>query len=1052
MTSCIPAFSGPTGICAGSVNGVVALFVLISTNFDFIVAPMRYIILHNRRDGLSTSRLRSQQNPAPTFDPKFHPRPPRLPFHALLTNWQRDHGAPTDEILSAFENHPARISDVQNVVSKLNLMSTADEHVQADQWNDMDDDDGDDLITIGLFLKPGDVVELSQPGREPILAVFVQQLDSSSQFFSVSGRWCHSTISRVAFAITGCIDPGLLQPLIPFMPTSPHKANPKGEVHVPAEFATPVQRSLERMTHEAEQIYRSNAPVLDTAYAVLADPERTRMMTLSQIAQTLLAPNDSSWTPSPAALLAVRKSLRQDEFRFRADMRSHRLTNVFEIRSKRDVKVVETVHEWIRRHREFLAASATMSKQEAKKQSYGPIVAYITEFLDKARRLIAQSRKNREPNIGFVGPSRMRMSRSKHVVAQSVLGEPFNDTDKQIIHFLQAWVLTGQYVGMDGLHSACVSLIMSTGCYEIDAIRSDGLSDGEASDITRATGMLFLQEIGVIMPYENRILYDEQLMLPTVHASRDLDLLNANAEAIRKDPKFIDSMRHLRHDWGSSVVYCIDDIGAQEVDDGISIERVDGNTSEFWIHVHVANPTAFFDKTHTLSGLAAHMTETFYTPERSFPMLPVWASQGHFSLDRGRPVLTISSRVDATGNVLEKKIQSGIVQEIVTITPSEVASVLGGEKKQESKRFVVGGEPLNNQPSAKKPKVSPQQLQDLQDMYTVAQRLWETRKAHGAVRMQFPRHSVRVFESPSQAGLTWNPPSTDRSRLVFSDPIIEVSAPVLSGGAIHFGIDPMNIVEEMMLLACSTAAAWCTERNIPVMYRGTIAPPTGDTLSPEEIKTRYILPHIEKSRQVPLNAATRYISSLGRAITHSAPLPHKIIGVPGYVKVTSPLRRFGDMIAHWQIEAALRFEARTGRTFDGAKASTRHGGVIPFSQRQIQEFTVTLAPREKLIKGTKISSVRFWSILALMRAFYYKEAPLPEVFRFWVRQIPNDGNELAQNARGVLPDYGYDATLRSRGDVKVGDEWEVELERIDVFGLRVYVKPVRLLNREEELL
>jgi hypothetical protein len=213
-------------------------------------------------------------------------------------------------------------------MSKLNSAFKADEDVDAPEWNATEEDDGEELITIGLFLKPGDVVELSQAGREPVLAVFVQQLDSNSQFFSVNGRWCHSVIARVAFAITGCIDPAVLKPLLPFLPTSPGKANPKGEVHVPAELAAPVQRILERMTEDAERIYRTNAPVLDTAYAVLADPNRTRMMTLAQIAKTLLARNDPTWKPSPAALLAVRKSLNHNEFRFRSDIRSHRLTNV----------------------------------------------------------------------------------------------------------------------------------------------------------------------------------------------------------------------------------------------------------------------------------------------------------------------------------------------------------------------------------------------------------------------------------------------------------------------------------------------------------------------------------------------------------------------------------------------------------------------------------------------------------------------------------------------------------------------------------------------------
>ncbi|KAH5043271.1 hypothetical protein HBI74_014200 [Parastagonospora nodorum] len=989
----------------------------------------------------------------PTFDPALIPRPTQLPFRSHLVEWQQDHGKPSEDVLSSFRNHPAN-EDVRNGMSKLNSSSKSDEDIDTPNVDAMDEEEGEDLITIGLFLKPGDVVELRSPGREPVLAVFVQQLDSKSQFFSVNGRWCHSTLNRVAFAITGCIDPALLDPIIPFMPTNPDKADPKGELHIPIELGSPVLKILEGMTYEAEQIYRAHAPVLDTAYAVLADAKRTRMMTLSQITKTLLAQNDPAWRPSPAALLAVRKSLLHNEFRFRCDLRTHRLTNVFAIRPKNDVEVVETVHEWIREYRDFLATSASTDQGASKKRSQG--VTYIEDFLAKARRLIALSRTNREPNRGVAGPSKkVTLSRvEKSPGLEYVWGERFSHSDKKIIDFLQAWVLTMQYAGISGLHAACASLVMATGCYEPGAVQSNGFPEDDAFEIRRSTGMLFLQEIGVISPYENRTLYDEQLMLPTVKLSRNLELLNTKAELTRKNPDFRDSMAHLRRDWGSTTVYCIDDAGAQEIDDGVSIERIEGGTSEFWIHVHVANPTAFFDKTHTLSGLAAHMTETFYTPERAYPMLPAWAAGGHFSLGRDRPVLTFSSRIDAGGNVLESKIQSGTVHNIVTITPSQMSSLLGHQTTMETRRFVVGGEPRISDALASAPAVSAEQLRDLQDMYTAAQRLWEKRKAAGAIRLNRVKNHVRLFESPDRAGLAWNPPSTDRSRLVQGDPIIEVTNSVRQSWLDLGGTKPSHIVEEMMILACSTAASWCTERKIPVIFRGTIAMPNSDASSSEESKLREMLSRLEQQQdRASYKLISQYMNSLGRAISHSSPLPHRIIAVPGYVRVTSPLRRFSDMIAHWQIEAALRYEAHTGKQFDANVASTGGRGILPFTKRQMQESIVTLSPRERLIASTKRTSETFWSTLALHRAYYYKEASLPETFKFWVRTPPGESPLTWAGATGSLPEYGFGALVDcGPEDMQAGDEWEVRLAWIDVFNRLIFVKPVQLLQRANDQL
>jgi hypothetical protein len=908
----------------------------------------------------------------------------------------------------------------------------ADEDAGENEWDAGQEDEGEEVITIGLFLKPGDVVELSQPGREPVLAVFVQQLNNESQFYSVNGRWTHSIISRVSFAIQGCIDPELLQPLIPYLPTDPGAADPKGEVHVPRDLAAPVIAYLEHMTEEAEKIYRRNAPVLDTAYDVLSDKTRTRMMTLTQIATLLLARDDPQWVPSPAALLAVRKALNHNEFRFRSDGRNHRLTNMFAIRPKADVEVVETVHEWIREYREYLALSVNSSSGTKRLRTDG--ANHIADFLAKSRRIISESRKLREPSHGGVGPSKALTQHDRSSGLRITWGEPFTSADKKIINFLQAWVLTGQFMGMAGLHAACASLISASGCYGSDVFGDTGASDDTLSNIKPATGLLFLQEIGVISPHDNRAIYDEQLMLPTVRMSRNLELLNHKAELTRRNPGFRDSMADLRRDWGSTTVYCIDDVGAQEIDDGISIERVKDATSEFWIHVHVANPTAFFDKTHTLSGLAAHMTESVYTPERSFPMLPTWASQGHFSLDNNRPVITFSSRINGTGSVLETKIQHGFIHNIVSITPSELATFLGDHSTTNSRRIVVGGE-VPRGAQRPPPSISPSQLEELSDLYTAAQALWAARKAAGGVRFGSSNVNARIFENANKGGLSWNAPSLDRARFIQGDPIIEVTNSIPEG-FMQLTIGPKNIVEEMMMLAGQTAAAWCTERHIPVMYRGTIEPPSGD-LEPKELQ-QLVQAHYEEHGKVRLDLTARWSKALGMAVAHSSPLPHKIIGVPSYIKVTSPLRRFTDMIAHWQIEAAVRWEARSGRKFDATEPSTQK--ILPFSQRQMQDSIVTLSPRERIITLAKRHSTRYWVAQAILRAFKYKEAPLPESFKFWARRI-----RPGRYALGDIPEYGLQALMN--GDYEEGDEWEVTLDRVDLFSRYIYVKPVRLLDR-----
>ncbi|KAF2265514.1 RNB-domain-containing protein [Lojkania enalia] len=1010
------------------------------------------LVAHSNSRAIHTTRPTSQaallsQDASPSSTNPSLLAPASIPIRQRLHAWQEEHGGPNSDELSIFERHPAR-DDVSNDIVKLHYRSgKADESLDEERWDEYENQ-SEDLLTIGLFLKPGDVVEISRQGHEPILAVFVQQLEMKSQFFSVNGKWCYALLRQISFAIPGVVDPTLLESIIPYLPTRfTVKTQSTGTMHVPRGLATPVTQILHRMRDESERIYRENATVLDNAYSSLADKTRSRMMTLHQIAKALIGSRDPAWSPTPATLLAVRKALLHNEFRFRADARMQRLTNVFAIRPQNDVQSLETVHGWIREYLEYEASRVnTIPKSRPRREAPSKGASHIMQFLEKSRGLIAISRENRDANAGFVGPSKARfLSNQQSSTMRTTWGESFTDTDREIIKFLQAWVLTSQFGGRPDLQSACSAIIQAIGCYENLVLAHSVFK--RQNKMGKDTGHLLLQEIGVISPHENRLIYDEQLMLPTVRLSRNLEILNAKAELTRRNPDFRDSMSDLRRDWGQMTVYCIDAADAQEIDDGVSIEKVDSNGSEFWVHVHVANPTAFYDKAHVLSSLAAHMTETVYTPERSYPMLPSWASQNYFSLGRNRPVLTFSAKVDTSGAILERKIQPGIIRKVIRLTPDEMAEHLGERKDQELTRLVVGGEAPVIDHNRTRIKLAPDEIQELRDLYTISRGLWKHRKMAGAIRFVVGRCTPRIFESHARPGLAWTPPSVDKARFIRGDPIIELTAPKQTS-AVTLDITARDVVEELMSLACQTAGVWCAERNLPVIFRGTVESPFHNLgFSSDQYKKEVVNPYLQNTGTLPLNIWFKYRDSLGRAIAHSSSLPHKLIGAESYVKVTSPLRRFSDMIAHWQIEAALRHEARFGAKLNLADSASTSPTIIPFSHQQIRDAIITLSPRERIIQSTKEYSTKFWASQALFRAFHNKEAPLPDTFKVWIRHVQEFDNDFAL---GYLADYCLVVWVKKLPgfDFQIGDEIEAKLEVVNVFSRVIVVRPVGFLERE----
>lgn len=903
----------------------------------------------------------------------------------------------------------------------------------------------DDLITIEKYLVPGDVVELSRPGKEPALAVYVQQVKMTNQFFTVQGRWTHGHLNDIAYAITGCVDPILLSTLFPYLPTDPDNVDIKGEVHVPTHIGAPVQELLHNLTSEAEKIYRGNAQILDTAYSLLADSTRLRMMTLTQITKALLSRGDAKWEPSPPDLLAVRKSLNRNGFRFRSDRRSQRLTNVYSIRPSEHVEMVERVHGWIREYQEYRAISQEKLYEKMPRKFQGAI--YVQQFLDKTRRLVAHSRKDRDGTDTYIGPSKAGSSPiGTDTRFKTEWSEHFSSRDRQIIEFLKAWCLTSQFSHSANYQSASCALIAATGLYKLGDVAVIAQTTHIEDLISTNLGLVFLQEMGVCSPFENRYLYDESLMLPHFQSSRNVELLRTKTDLMMESPDFVDSMAHLRRDFGSQTVYCIDDPGAKEIDDGLSIEHIEGNPSEMWLHVHVANPTAFFDKTSALSGLAAHMTETVYTPEKTFSMLPEWVTQGFFSLKADRPVLTFSSRVNAEGKVLEKKIQSGIIRKVVTVSPGELAEIFGDAVESEMKSLTVGGE-VPTSPPRKPLALTTAQIEDLQEMFKLTKAMASRRLDSATVRHKDAVPSVQVFERSESVGLTPIPLSLERARFIKGDPIIALTCYSDRRGSLTMDISyfkSSNIVEEAMLSACAAAASWCAERNIPSLFRGTTSHiDLFESENPHEKLKAIVRKEAEERGTVPAQLIDKFLGTIGRTIMHSAPFSHKTLGLPSYMRVTSPLRRFTDMIGHWQIEAALRHEHRTGQKFD----YTHHPrGVLPFTQRQIADSIITLSPRIKLIQNVKKNVISFWSAVALMRAWHFKETPIPETFKFYVRFLVD---EKWADGQGFLTEYGIQANLMDAPGAQIGDIWEVKIKAIHAHVGRLHVVPVRLLSRDD---
>nr|POE63065.1 mitochondrial protein cyt-4 [Quercus suber] len=952
------------------------------------------------------------------------------------------------------------------------ITSEGDEHeALAHFMQNSAEDAGDDIRTT-QHLVMGDLVEIESPSDDQasIVAVFIRKLGIGhkfggdlSQFFTMQGRWIHSRDKSIMYSVPHFLPKDKIERLLPYLPTQEDaedldalmKEDKLTDLSVPRNLSAPIVRELLAFHTEAKEIYRRHARRLDEAHQLLAHDTDLRYGSLVTAACTLLKTTPDMLTQP--ALFAVRQALMHAGFAFNVDRRSHRRTGYLQIRSKEQVRMVEDVRNWMRAWQDDRSLTATMDEVKLKRHTPPRGAQYVYKFLRQARQIVLENRKTRQPTIcGNVSPSNQKITATStnNDCVQVSLTTEFGYEEGQIIKFMEVWALTQQLKGHARLASLPPLLLQATGLY-----------DPEWS-LVQSVGFQFLQELGSIMPYENRVRSDQHLLLPSSQHSKPLQSLMSTLMDMQSKPDFFDSMQGLRKDWKDTPVYCIDSASALEIDDGISIQKaekdLDGHDT-YWVNVHIANPTAFFSRDHPLAKMARHMGESIYMPERTYMMLPRWTTQKYFSLANGRPCLTFSARLDHKGHTIEHKIESGLLRNVIRLTVDEVDNFLGGDVANAQARDIfltVGGNPPT--PKTRTSSISSltvEQKQQLHTLHYLAEQRTAVRRGAGGLFFDTQNFDVSVWQNLKNEGLAWDHPYRRGRRTVHGDPGIQVRCKPFTNPFAPTNMAANTTVRESMLLACEVAANWCAERNIPGVFRGSLYRP-----DEEDDQARFVQEKLEPlwrsgkypEGEYPMHLGMQYLRTFGETHLSTRPFKHRVLGMDAYGKVTSPLRRYGDMILHWQIEAALREEARRGHSLI-TQDPNEPRPFLPFSAAVLDTIHVGLQPREMLILKAKLGAQLHWASLLFMRALHFNETVLPFEKPGYTKVYLHATNMFLKSNWFAAPATSTELNIPinitptldgvKQGPFRQGDVWEVKLKEVDVWQRTIMAEPVRLLER-----
>ena len=199
-----------------------------------------------------------------------------------------------------------------------------------------------------------------------------------------------------------------------------------------------------------------------------------------------------------------------------------------------------------------------------------------------------------------------------------------------------------------------------------------------------------------------------------------------------------------------------------------------------------------------------------------------------------------------------------------------------------------------------------------------------------------------------------------------------------------------QLVAEMMILAGQIAGKYGTEHSLPLPYRGQPQPE---------------LPSEEELLKLPAGPA-RFCalrSCMPRSEMSMSPIRHASLGLESYVQVTSPIRRYTDLLSHFQIKAHLR------------------GEELPFSREELQEIVYSVGSSSYEATLVERQTNRYWGLEFLRRN---TECVWDVLVLRWLREDENLGLIL-------IEDLGMELPHRFDRPVTLGERMEMQVTRAD---------------------
>lgn len=353
--------------------------------------------------------------------------------------------------------------------------------------------------------------------------------------------------------------------------------------------------------------------------------------------------------------------------------------------------------------------------------------------------------------------------------------------------------------------------------------------------------------------------------------------VNAEAKARSKEPITIEEIEK-RRDLRGKTIITIDGATAKDLDDGVSVEKL--QNGNYLLGVHIADVSHYVKADGYLDKEALKRGNSVYLISRVVPMLPKVLSNGICSLNPqvDRLTLTCQMEIDGAGTVVNHEIFESVINSKARMVYDDVSDILEKEDQKLIKKYSFIYE-------------------DLLLMEKLAAILRDKRKEKGSLDFDF-----------------------DEAEILLDDDEIPI----------EIGIEERRtanrLIEEFMLVANQTVAEHFYWMEYPFVYRVHEKPDTDRivelkaflagfgihlTGNPDNVHPRLlneILQQVEgKNYENIVN--TVILRSMKKAFYSTECAGHFGLAFSYYCHFTSPIRRYPDLMIHRIIKASINGEA-----------------------------------------------------------------------------------------------------------------------------------------------